>query len=172
MEPTGPPCTPQMGSGLGTLCQNPLPSTGKDPNPLPVEPTPLPCPHTARGPAPHSDPGSLLLASRAPNTTKGWEWGPCSHPTPPLGPAQGPAVVSILLEAQGGPWGGHLCHRHPLPAMGQPHSSPPRHSSRAGGVRAPPATGSGDLHVSALTPGRRGWDFSSFAPFNGHPGLR
>lgn len=170
MEPTGPPCTPQMGSGLGTLCQNPLPSTGKDPNPLLVEPTPLPCPHTARGPAPHSDPGSLLLASRAPNTTKGWEWGPCSHPSWALHRALLWSPSS--WKHRGVPGGDTCATAAPSPLWGSPTARPPGTAAGQGGVRAPPATGSGDLHVSALTPGRRGWDFSSFAPFNGHPGLR
>lgn len=143
MEPAGPPCTPQMGSGLGTLCQNPLSSTGKDPKPLPVEPTPLPCPQTARGPAPCSDPRSLLLSSWAPNTMQGWEWGPCSHPRPPLGPAQGPAVVSILLEPQGGPWGGTLVPPPPPPHYGAaPQLAPPAQQQGRGGVSGlPPPRG-------------------------------
>lgn len=73
---------------------------------------------------------------------------------------------------RGVPGGDTCATAAPSPLWGSPTARPPGTAAGQGGVRAPPATGSGDLHVSALTPGRRGWDFSSFAPFNGHPGLR
>lgn len=192
MEPTGTPCTPQMGSGLGTPCQTPQSGTGKDPNPLSVEPTPLPCPHTALGSCTPQWPRVPPVGAQGhPTPCRAGNGVPAptlGHPRAPPGAggmAQGPAVVSILLPSllPGSPGGRGVlggarpsssdtcATAAPSPLWGSPTARPPGHGSRAGGVWPPPTTGSGDLRVSALTPGRRGWDFSSFAPFNGHPGL-